>query len=157
MIQPKEELTHFLFAIMTMILSILVQLAEATTMNFTVPKGEEVSKSIRLAVEDRVLIEFTVVGQTGSKLDFYITDHHGNVKVEYRKTSNVNYCFVCDEAGEYVLHFSNTDTSEDKLVTLNYEVQHYIFGIPQMLLLTIIIVLVCMGTVATFILMGKTR
>jgi len=63
----------------------------------------------------------------------------------------------CDEAGEYVLHFSNTDASEDKLVTLNYEIQHYIFGIPQMLFLTIIIVLVCVGAVATFILMGKTR
>ena len=74
---------------------------------------------------------------------------------EYIKVGNVDHRFVCDEAGEYVLHFSNTDTSEDKLITLNYEIQHYIFGIPQMLFLTIIIVLVCMGAVATFILMGK--
>jgi len=92
MIQPEEELIRFLFAIM--VLSILVPLAEATTMNLTVPKGEEVSKSIRLAVEDRVLIEFTVVGQTSSTLDFYITGPHGSVKVEYHKTSNVDYCFL---------------------------------------------------------------
>jgi len=77
------------------------------------------------------------------------------VKVEYSKVGTVSYPFVCDEAGEYFLHFSNTDTSEDKLVTLDYEIQHYIFGIPQMLFLTIIIVLVSVAAVATFILMGK--
>ncbi len=45
--------------------------------------------------------------------------------------------------------------SENKLVTSDYEIQHYIFGIPQMLFLTTIIVLVSVTAVATFILMGK--
>jgi len=101
------------------------------------------------------LVKFTVLGQTENTLDFYITDSHGNVKVEYNNIGNVDYRFVCEEAGEYVLHFSNKGRSEDKLVTLEYEIQHYIFGIPQMLFLTIIIVLVCTGAVTTFMLMGK--
>jgi len=155
MIQLKKELIRFLFIVM--VFSILVQLAEATTLNFTVPKGEEKTMSLSLEVEDHVSIKLAVVGQTGSTLDFCITGPHGNVIVEYSNRGSVDYRFVCDEAGEYVLHFSNTDTSEDKLVVLNYEVQHYIFGIPQMLFLTIIIVLVCMGAVAVFILMGKPR
>jgi hypothetical protein len=155
MIQLKKKLIRFLFIVM--VFSTLVQLTGATTLNFTVPKGEEKTISLSLVVEDHVIVKFTVVGQTGSTLDFYITDPHEDVKVEYSKAGTVSYPFVCDEAGEYVLHFSNTDTSEDKLVTLNYEIQHYIFGIPQMLFLTIIIVLVCMGAVATFILMGKPR
>lgn len=53
------------------------------------------------------------------------------------------------------MHFSNTDSLEDKLVTLDYEIEHYIFGMPQMLFLAIIIVLVCIAAVAAFILMGK--
>lgn len=153
MIQPRNKLISFLFIVT--LLSILVQLAEATTMSFTVQKGEEKTLSLSLQVEDHVSVKFTVVGQTGSILDFCITDPHGNVKVEYSNEGKVDYFFVCDEAGEYLLHFSNNDTSEGKLVTLNYEVQHFIFGIPQMLFLTLIIVLVCMGAVATFILMGK--
>jgi hypothetical protein len=153
MTQPKTPM-RFLFIVI--VFSILIPPAKATTMNFTVPKGEEITKSITLAVEDHVSIKFTVVGQTRSTLDFCITDPHGNVKAEYNKTGHVDYCFVCDEAGEYGLHFTNTDRSEDKLVTLNCEIQHYIFGIPQMLFLTIIIVLVCVGAVATFVLMGKT-
>lgn len=153
MIQLKKRLIRFLFGII--VFFILVQFAEATTLSFTVPKDEEVTKSISLVVEDHVLVKFTVLGQTENTLDFYITDSHGNVKVEYNNTGKVDYRFVCEESGEYVLHFSNKGRSEDKLVTLEYEIQHYIFGIPQMLFLTIIIVLVCMGAVATFMLMGK--
>jgi len=155
MIQPRKELIVILLIVL--VFSTIIQLAEATSISLLVPKGEEESKIINLTVEDRVSVKFTVVGQTGSTLDFCITDPHGNVIAEYIKVGNVDHRFVCDEAGEYVLHFSNTDTSEDKLVTLNYEIQHYIFRIPQMLFLTIIIVLVCMGAVATFILMGKPR
>ncbi len=153
MIQPKKKLICFLFIVI--VLAILVQLADATAVSFTVPKGEEETKSISLVVEDHVLVKFSVVGQTASTLDFYITDPHGDVKVKYDSVGTASYPFVCDEAGEYVLHFSNADTSEDKLVTLDYEISHYIFGVPQMLFLTIIIVLVSVAAVATFILMGK--
>lgn len=155
MIQLKKKLIRFLFIVI--VFSILVQIAKATTTNFTVPKGEEITKPISLVAEDHVSVKFTVVGHTASTLHFCITDPHGDVKVEYGEIGNVDYRFVCDEAGEYVLYFHNTDMSEDKLVTLNYEIQHYIFGIPQMLFLTIIIVLVCMSAVATFTLMGKPR
>jgi hypothetical protein len=153
MIRLERESIRFLFIVIVLV--ILVQLADATATSFTVPKGEEITRSISLVVEDRVLVKFTVVGQTASTLDFCITDPNGDVKVEYSNVGTVSCPFVCDEAGEYVLHFSNTDTSEDKLVTLDYEISHYIFGIPQILFLTIIIVLVSVAAVATFILMGK--
>lgn len=76
---------------------------------------------------------------------------------EFDKVGYFHYPFVCDVEGEYVLHFSNIDSTEDKFVALDSEVQHYIFGIPQMLFLIIIIVIVCVGAVAVFILMGKPR
>jgi hypothetical protein len=126
-------------------------------MSFSVPEGEELTKPISLVVDDRVSIEFTIVGQTKSELDFYITDPQGNVTVEYSQVGTVKHCFACDKAGEYIMHFSNTDQAEDKLVTLNYEVQHYIFGMPQTLFLTILIALVCVGAVAAFALIGKPR
>jgi len=125
-------------------------------MNFTVQGGKEETKTINLAVEDRVLIRFTVVGQSDSSLHFYITYPNGTEK-DFGKIGDFHDSFVCDTEGECVLHFSNIGSTEDKLVTLNYEVQHYIFGIPQMLFLTIIIVVVCVAAVAVFILMGKPR
>lgn len=150
---PLKKIICFLFIVV--VFSVLIQTAEATTINFTVSEDGEETKLISLVVEDHVSIKFTVLGQTESTIDFNITDPHGNVKAEYSNVGYVDYRFVCDEAGEYILHFYNTDTTEEKLVTLNYEIQHYIFGIPQMLFLTIIIVLVCLVAVATFILMAK--
>jgi len=139
-----------------MIFLILVQPAEATTGKFTVHSGEEVTRSLSLAVEDRVLVKFTVVGQPDSTLYFYMTYPNGTVK-EFGKVGYFHHSFVCDAEGEYVMHFSNRDSAEDKLVTLDFEVQHYIFGMPQMLFLTIVIVIVCVAAVAVFILMGKPR
>ena len=144
------------FLLILIMLSIVVHFAEATVMNFTVHGGEEITKSISLAVDDRVMIKFTVVGQSENTLHFYITYPNETVK-EFGKVGSVNYGFVCVAEGKYTLHFSNKDSSEDKLVTLDYEVQHYIFGMPQMLFLTIIIVVACVAAIAAFILMGRPR
>jgi len=152
--KSKKLLICFLLTVI--VFSTVIQLVRATTMNFMVTSGEEVTKSISLAVEDRVLIRFSVVGSSDSTLHFQITYPNGTVK-DFGKVGNVNYSFVCDAEGEYVLHFNNTDSSEDKLVALDYEAQHYIFGIPQMLFLTIIIAVVCVAAVAAFIFMGKPR
>jgi hypothetical protein len=123
-------------------------------MNFTVYGGDEVTKSLSLAVDDHVLIRFTVAGASESSINFYMTYPNGT-EINFGNVSNFNYSFVCDAEGEYALHFSNVGSSEDKLVTLDYEISHYIFGIPQMLFLAMIIVIVCVIAVAVFIFMGK--
>jgi hypothetical protein len=134
----------------------IVQFAEATSMTFTVHGGEEETKTISLAVDDRVLVRFVVVGQSDSSVHFYMTYPNGTEK-DFAKIGDFHDSFVCDTEGECILRFSNTDSTEDKLVTLNYEAEHYIFGIPQMLFLTVVIVVVCVAAVAVFILMGKPR
>jgi hypothetical protein len=153
MIQFRKLPIYILFV---MTLSVLVRFAEATTVNFSVNGGEEVTKTIGLAIEDHILIKFTVVGISDKTLYFYMTYPNGTVN-EFGNVGSFHYSFVCDVEGDYVLHFSNLNSTETKHVTLDYEVQHYIFGIPQMLFLTIIIVVVCVASVAAFILMGKPR
>jgi hypothetical protein len=154
MFTSRKLLIPFLF--IAIVFPIIVRFAEATTMNFTVQGGKDETKSISLAVEDRVLIRFTVVGPSDSSLHFSITYPNGTQK-DFGKRGDFHDSFVCDTEGECILHFSNTDSTEDKLVTLDYEIEHYIFGIPQMLFLTIIIVVICVAAVAVFILMGKPR
>jgi hypothetical protein len=152
MIRHKTGLVNFLFLALT--LSILVQAAEATAMNFTVHGGDEVTKSLSLAVEDHVLIRFTVVGTSENSIHFYMTYPNGTEK-DFGNVGDFNYSFVCDADGGYALHFSNAGSSEDRLVTLDYEIDHYILGIPQMLFLAMIIAIVCVAAIAVFIFMGK--
>ena len=148
----RKSATRFLFILA--MLMVLVGLAPATTASLTVKQGDEVKRPINLAVEDRVLIRFTVIGATASTVHFSLIFPNSTVK-DFGEVSEFSYSFVCDDEGQYTLRFVNNDLTEDKLVTLDYEVDHYIFGMPQMLFLTIIIVLACVGSVAAFILMSK--
>ena len=148
--------TKIYFLIIAISLSFLTQVAVAIALNFTVPKNDEVVRSLTLAVDDRVSIKFTVTGQTENVLDFRLQDPNGDIIIEHKKVGNVNEKLVCVVSGDYYLYFSNLESSEDKLITLNYEIGHYIFGIPQILFLTMIIALLCMGAIAAFVMMGKT-
>ena len=154
MISFKKPLILFLFTVIA-VLSI-VQSAQATSMTITVEGGKEETKSISLAVDDHVLIRFTVLGPSDSSVDFSITYPNGTEK-DFGKTGDFHESFVCDTDGECVLRFSNSYSTEDKLVTLNCEIEHYIFGMPQMLFLVMVIAVVCVAAVAVFILMGKPR
>ena len=140
--------------LITLTLPFLIQQVEATTSNFIVPGAEIVRKPITLVVDDRVAIRYTAVGQSDNTFEFRIIDPEGNIIFRSR-TGTDGYDFTCSEAGEYELYFINEDPSRDISITLNYEIQHYIFGMPQMLFMTMIIVAVCLGAVAVFTLMGK--
>lgn len=133
----------------------MIQTVNATSTSFTVPSNQEITKTLRLKVEDHVLIHFTVLGGENT-IHFILTYPNGTEK-DFGEIGYFHYTFICDLEGEYILRFSNFDSFTDKFITLDYEIEHYIFGIPQMLFLTIIIVVVCIIAVASFIFLSKTH
>ncbi len=137
------------------IILFVIPMVEATAQSFTVHAAQSETKLLNLVVDDRVVIKFTVTGRTTNMLDFYIVDPYGNVMASFGNTGSLDYTFVCLQEGEYKLNFSNTDSTEDKLVVLDYEVEHYIFGMPQMLFLTFIVVGICVAAVAVFVLLSR--
>jgi len=70
---------------------------------------------------------------------------------DFGASSDFSYSFICDVEEEHVLHFVNTNQTEYLLATLDYEIQHYIFGIPQMLFMVIPMAFISMTGVAVFI------
>lgn len=146
MISSKKTI-WFLLSILT--LAYIVRLASATVEQFTVPNGREVTRDLELVEEDRVFINFHAVGPIG----FSIMCPNGTSK-EFGSVAEIDVRFVCVNAGKYVMHFSNS-ASESRLVTLDYEVQHFVFGMPQTFFLTIIIAVICVCAVAVFVMMGK--
>jgi hypothetical protein len=151
----KKNLVFPLLA--TTIVLLFVPAVRATAESFTVRAGQEEMRSLNLTVDDHVQVRFTVTGQATNVLDFYITDPQGNITENFGTTGNLNYAFVCSQEGEYKLHFSNVVSTEDKLVSLDYEVQHYIFGMPEMLFWTLVVLGICLVMLAVFFLMGKPR
>lgn len=132
-------------------LATFVDLSSATTESMTVPAGEEANRKIDLAVDDRVRIQFTVVGKKNSLISFSFL-YPNATEVKFGEIGVLSHSFVCDAKGEYTMYFVNSDTTESKLVTLNYEIEHYIFGMPQMLFLVLIIAVLCIAMVAIYVL-----
>ena len=153
MMMIKKRVTCLLLA--AAIALLLISTVRATAESFTVPAGQEETIPLNLAAQDHVQIRFTVTGETTNTLDFYITDPSGNIYANFGTVGTVTYSFICSHEGEYTLHFSNTASTEDKLVSLDYEVDHYVFGIPQMLFLTLVVLGICMAAVAVYILTSK--
>jgi multisubunit Na+/H+ antiporter MnhC subunit len=153
MILIKKHLTLSLLA--TTVVLLFVPTVRATAESFTVRAGQEEIISLSLAADDHVQVRFTVTGQATNVLDFYITDPHGNIMENFGTTSNLNYAFVCSQEGEHKLHFSNVASAEDRLVSLDYEVQHYVFSMQQNLFLTLVVAGICVAAIAVFILMSK--
>lgn len=112
----------------------MVDLLGATTLSMSVPPGEEVNQKIDLVVDDRVRIQFAVVGTKNSFISFSFV-YPNSTEMSFGEIGVLSHSFVCDSKGEYTMYFVNKDTTDSKLVTLNYEIEHYMFGMPQTLLI----------------------
>ena len=141
------------------LLAVLTGLGQAIPASLTVKGGEEVTYPINLVAEDRVLIQFSAVtfstvGEASNTVHFSLV-FPNETERDFGEVGQTSYSFVCDVEGEYILHFVNNDAAVDKLVTLNYEIDHYVFGMPQMLFMALIIVLACVGGVFAFVILGR--
>ena len=152
----KHQTTSTLLAIL--VATMLLSCAYATVMTLNVPAGEETTRLIGLSIDDHVIIKVRVVGSDGDNtLDFSLNYPNGTVKMAFFQSGSIDYPFVCEVEGQYTMNFSNVAYAHAKQVTVDYEIDHYILGMPQMFFLTIIIAIMCVAAVAVFILMGRQR
>ena len=132
--------------------SIITELNASTASEWINP-GEELNQKLELKKNDHVLIKFSIVGTKNSLISFSIFQPNGTIK-DFGNVGSFEYSFVCDLEGDYTLNFNNTDTTDNKLLTLNYKIDSNVFGIPKTLFQTLIIVLICLALVAGFILLS---
>src|SRR3990170_4087663 len=142
------------FLIVSIFLIASSGLAEATTASLTVKGGETETSPISLAVDDHVLISFTVLGDPDNTIVFSLLFPNGTV-MDFGQVGVLSHRFTSNVEGNLTLRFANTDSTDNKLVTLNYEVEHYFFGMPQMLFLALFVILVCVAMVAAYILLSR--
>ena len=131
----------------------LIGLSSASLSSLTVPAGEEITQTINLDINDRVVIEFKITGTEHSFVSFSIL-YPNATEMNFGEVGELNHNFMCDAKGEYSLHFVNNDINESKLVTLNLDVEHYILGMPQMLFLAVVIVVIFLAGLVARVLSG---
>lgn len=142
-----------LIVIVTLLVVTLVGSALASTTTFNVPSGEVLTRTIELKIEDHVSFTFTAVGGGTEPLHFYMVFPNGTT-LDKGSTTQYKTNFISDASGPFDLHFDNNSTST-QLVTLNYEVERYYFGLPGMIWLLIGIAVLLLFVTAGYITMGK--
>jgi hypothetical protein len=149
-------------SICTLIFILVISLSStaqaATTESLAVNAGKEVTRSIELGPEDRIQLTCNVrvegIAQTLNNFQFWVIFPNATTK-DYGATAQTSISFISDIKGNLELHFDNINSSDPKRVTLYYNIEHYIFGIPQIpfLLIAVAVFLVCIA--AGYIIMGK--
>jgi len=125
----------------------------ATTVSINLPAGEQVDQIIDLKIDDHVRIQFNVLGTDNSYISFSLI-YPNSTEINFDDVGLLSYNFISDMKGEYKMSFVNNDLNENKLVTLNYDVEPYMFGMPQTQFLIILIAVICVMMVAVYSLLG---
>ena len=135
--------------------SLIIGLVSSITFNINVQPNSEVDHKLDLLLEDHVLFQIRSIGGTSGNFSASLLLPDGSV-FSLGEGNSFDYSFICEIEGEYSLKLLNSDIKNEKLVTLNIEIQNYVFGIPKMLFLTLLIVGICLVGVVFFVFLGKT-
>jgi len=115
--------------------------AKATAETFALPAGQTTVRTIDLNVDDEVSGRISVVGSDESNdITFMVYGPLGSIILPPTTVVSNNFNFKVIEAGTYSFIFENLLSTGDKTVSLNYDVRHYWFGMPQEFVLMLIIV-----------------
>jgi len=115
----------------------------ATAESISVPAGKTKVWNIDLNAEDEVSGRITVIGNDESKdINFTVIGPNERIVSPTMKVTVTNFKFSALEKGTYRLIFDNSMSTADKTVSVNYDVRHYWFGLPQEFVLMLIVVFV---------------
>jgi len=131
--------------------------AFGTNTSFTLQPLEERTIPLSLQQTDGVSGSFSTVSDDGTGVNFYVTDPYNNTVLHYDDVLQRSFSFTAEVEGNFQLHFDNSlSAAYRKTVSLNYDVTHYIMGLPQEQFLMIVIVAVAViGLMLYAVLMPK--
>lgn len=132
-----------------------INAVSAVSQTIYVDAEQEKVESVNLKVDDEVSGRISVVGGTNNDIDFNITDPDGEAVVPKERVSVKDFRFSASKEGTYRLHFDNSFSTEAKTVSFNYDVRHYIFGIPQEDFLVFVVMIVAVIGLVLFAAMSR--
>jgi hypothetical protein len=154
---PKSVFAFTLAVLSVIILTETLGVAYGTSASFTLQPLKEHTITLDLKETDSVSGSFSTVSNDETGVNFYITDPYNNTILCYDNVLQRSFSFTAEVDGSHQLHFDNSlSASSRKTVSLNYEITHYIMGMPQEQFLFILIAAVALiGLVLFAVLMPR--
>jgi len=146
-----------MFCLLLGVLILGINAVSAVSRTIYVDAEQEKVESISLKVDDEVSGRISVVGGSNNDIDFNITDPNGEAVVPKERVSVKDFRFTASKEGTYKLHFDNSFSTERKTVTFNYDVRHYIFGIPQEDFLVFLVMIVAVIGLLLFVALSRPQ
>ena len=108
--------------------------------------------TLNLKETDSVSGSFSVVSNDQTGINFFVIDPYNNTILQYDNVSYRDFSFIAESDGSYQMRFDNSLSSAySKMISANYNVTHYIFGIPQEQFLFILIAIVALIGIVLFV------
>jgi hypothetical protein len=130
-----------------------IGIVHAATEGFNVEAGQDFVCKIDVSAGDRVQLSFFTTGQESSDLCFSLVLPNSTV-INVDDVGQYSTSFTSNVGGTCELNFDN-NSSAPVFVALNYEVDHYILGMPEMIFVLAAIVVLLMVIVAGYFIMSK--
>jgi hypothetical protein len=114
---------------------------KATAETFPLPAGQTTVRTVNLNADDEVSGRISVVSSDESnQITFMVYGPGGKIVLPTTTVFASNFNFKAVEGGTYSFVFDNSMSTGDKTESLNYDVRHYWFGMPQEFVLMFIVV-----------------
>ncbi len=134
-----------------------INAVNAVSQTIYVDAEQEKVESISLKVDDEVSGRISVIGGSNNDINFNITDPDGEAVVPKERVIVKDFRFTASKEGTYRLHFDNSFSTDRKTVTFNYDVRHYIFGIPQEDFLVFVVMIVAVIGLVLFVALSRPQ
>ena len=144
-----KELLAVLCILLAFVLMCGIAIAYSETIEL--PFGDSVTRTVNLNEGDEVLGRITLIP---ASINFSISNPENIIILNHTNVAQKDFQFTASKTGTYGFHFENWFSEETKVLTLNYNVQHYIFGFPQEYILVFVIVGLALVAVVVFVAMS---
>ncbi|MCW4053103.1 MAG: emp24/gp25L/p24 family protein [Candidatus Bathyarchaeota archaeon] len=141
-----NRLLHIAFAFL--VFGLICGLSNAYSETIELAIGESATRTLDLQDGDVVSGRIALVGST---INFSVVNPDDIIMQENTVTGSTDFRFTAMTTGEYSFSFQNNISEAVTFVTFNYNVQHYIFGVPQEFILLFAIVVLALFAVVVFV------
>jgi hypothetical protein len=130
-------------------------IVNAVSRTIRIEAGEKKTESVYLNANSVISGKLNVIGDSNSEIDFYITGPDGKTVLSKERITVKNFRLTAAKEGTYTLHFDNSFSTERKTVTYNYDVRHYIFGMPQEDFLVLLVMIIATIGIVLFVAISR--
>lgn len=147
----------FVALILTIATSALIITVAADNASFKVEPQQQRVITLSLQETDSVSGSFSVISTDESGINFFVIDPQNRTILGYLNVGQKKFSFTAEATGDYKLYFDNSVSSVYvKTIALNYNITHYIMGLPQeQFLLVVIAAVALLGIIIYVALMPK--